>query len=252
MKILGMVIGICGIVLAGIALFRAFANKSLKQFPLFFSYIGYVFFGSILLYAVYWFDSQAYRSTYWLYFLISILVEFTVLVEISDHIFKNLPALRHLGRAITIVISGVLALLYILPVIIWSTRRPPALLGFALRASVTKVIVLAVLFLVARHYRLELGKNVAGLMLGFSIYLGVNVANLAASVTYGFALYNKMLWFMSPIAFTLCLFVWTIALWNLAPAPNGSIVSSVGGRNSKDTALELARFNNELSKFLEK
>jgi hypothetical protein len=249
---LGMVIGICGILLAGIALFRAISSKSLKQFPLFFSYVTYVFCGSILLYGVHWLDPLAYPPLYWLYFLVSILVEFSVLVEISDHIFKNLPALRHLGRAITIVISAVLALFYILPVILWSLDRPPALLGFALRASVTKVIVLAVLFLVARHYRLELGKNVAGLMLGFSIYLGVNVANLAASVAYGFTLYNKVLWIMSPMAFTLCLLVWTIALWNLVPEPNGSIVSPVGGRDSKVMALELARFNNVLSKLIEK
>jgi len=204
------------------------------------------------MYVVYWLDRPAYRSVYWLYFLVSILVEFSVLVEISDHIFKNLPALRHLGRAITIVISAVLALVYILPVILWSSGIPPALLGFALRASATKVIVLAVLFLVARHYRSELGKNVAGLMLGFSIYLGVNVANLAASVAYGFALYNRMLWIMSPIAFTLCLLVWTIALWDFVPVPNRSIVSPVAGRDSEDVALELARFNNKLSKLIDR
>jgi len=249
MQNLGIVIGILGILLAGVALLRGVARKSLRQFPLFYSYILYVFCGSIFMYGVYWLNQPGYPSFYWFYFLISILVEFSVLVEISDHIFKNLPALRHLGRLITIVISTVLALAYILPVIHHSTDRLPVLLGFALRASVTKVIVLAALFLAARHYGLELGKHVAGLMLGFSIYLGVNVPNLAASMAYDPAVYVRFLWIVSPIAFTLCLLVWTIALWDFVPSPSRSIVSP---GDSQAMALELARFNNELSKFLEK
>jgi hypothetical protein len=201
------------------------------------------------MYGVYWLDRPVYPSIYWLYFLVSILVEFAVLVEISDHIFNSQPALRYLGRLITVVISAVLALTYILPVILHSSDRLPALLGFALRASVTKVIVLAVLFFVARHYRSNLGKQVTGLMLGFSIYLGVNIPNLAASMAYDPALYSRFLWIMSPIAFTLCLLVWTTALWDVVPSPSGNIMPS---RDSQTVALELARFNNELSKFLEK
>jgi len=249
MQNLGIVIGLLGILLAGTALLRGIARKSLKEFPLFYSYVLYVFCGSIFMYGVYWIDQPAYPSLYWFYFLISILVEFSVLVEVSDHIFKNLPALRRVGRLITIVISAVLALIYILPALLWPSDGPPVLLGFALRASVTKVIVLAVLFLVARHYRSELGKSVAGLMLGFSIYLGVNVGNLAAATAYGFTLYYKMLWIMSPIAFTLCLLAWNIALWDFVPSPGSSIVSP---RDSQAVALELTRFNSKLSKFLEK
>ena len=252
MQNLGIVIGLLGILLAGTALVRGFARKTLMEFPLFYSYILYVFCGSIFMYGVYWLDRPVYPSIYWLYFLITILVEFSVLVEVSDHIFKNLPVLRRLGRLITLVISAVLALLYILPVILWPPNGPYEFLDFALRASVTKLIVLAALFLVARHYQPELGKSVAGLMLGFSVYLAVNVGNLAASVTYGVVLYNKMLWIMSPIAFTLCLLVWNIALWDFAPALNGSIISPVAGRDSQAITVELARFNNKLSKLTEK
>jgi hypothetical protein len=247
-----MAISYCALLLAGIVLLRGFVTRSIKQFPLFYSYIVYAFFGSVVMFLVYWLNRPAYPSVYWIYFLISILVEFSVLVEISDHIFKNLPALRFLGRAITVAISATLALFYILPVIFRASSRPPALLGFDLRASVTKVVVLAALFIAARHYRTALGKNVAGLMLGFSIYLAVSIGNMAAANAFGHGLYARFLWIMTPAAYTLCLLVWTVALWNFAPEPSGNIISPFGGRNSKDTALELARLNNELSRFLEK
>ena len=134
MQILGMAVGLFGILVAGILLLRGIANKSFKQFPVFYSYIIYVFCWSIFMYGVHWLDQAAYPSTYWFSFLINILVEFSVLIEISDHIFKNLPALRYLGRAITIAISTVLALIYILPVILGlcETNYQPKLLPIGL------------------------------------------------------------------------------------------------------------------------
>jgi hypothetical protein len=252
MQNLGMAVGLFGILLAGILLFRGIANKSWKQFPIFYSYIGYTFCWSILMYGVYWLDQPAYPTIYWFTFLINILVEFSVLVEISDHIFRNLAALRYLGRAITIAISAVLAVTYILPSIIHPPSGPSVLLAFNLRVSVTKVIVLAVLFLAARRYRSKPERSVVGLMLGFSIYLGISIAYYAASVTYGDALYRKVLWIMTPLAFTLCLLVWIASLWDSAPAPTSSMVLPATGREPQAMALELARFNNELSKFTEK
>lgn len=212
----------------------------------------YALIGSTFMYLVYGLDRKDYPSTYWFYYLISILVEFSVLVEISDHIFQSFPAIRQLGRAITIVISGVFALVYVLPVIVWSNDRQPALLDFALRASVTKIVVLIALFLASRQFRSKLGKNVAGLMLGFAIYMGVNVANLAAAKAFDQAIYGQVLWILTPTAYALCLLVWTIALWDSVPAPSRSIVTSAGGRGSKDVALELAHFNSELSKLIDK
>ncbi len=227
-------------------------NKSLKEFPLFYSYVSYVFCWSVFMYGVYWLDQPAYPTIYWFTFLINILVEFSVLLEISDHIFKSLPALRYIGRAITIAISAVLAVMYILPSIIHPPAGPSVLLAFSLRVSVTKVIVLAVLFLAARHYRLRLEKPVVGLTLGFSIYLCISIASYAASVTYGAALSSKVLWIMTPVAFTLCVFVWTCALWNFSPATIRSEGLPIPARDAHAMALKLARFNDQLSKVTEK
>ena len=176
MHILGMAISFCAFLLEGLLILRGAASRVFRLFPLFYSYIIYAFCGSLGMYLIYWLDPHVYPSAYWIYYLVSILVEFTVLVEISDQIFRPFPAIRNLGRALTIVISIALGLVYILPAILGSTHRRPALLDFALRASVTKAIILVVLFYVARHYGSELGRNVAGLMFGFSIYLAINIA----------------------------------------------------------------------------
>ena len=252
MQNVGMIISVCAFLLVGTVLLRGVMGKCFTAFPLFYSYMIYVFCGSTLMYLVYWLDQQAYPSAYWIYYLVSILVEFSVVAEISDHVFRPFPAIRNLGRAITVVISATLGFIYILPAVLWSPARDTALLDIALRASVTKAVVIAVLLIVARHYGSELGKNVAGLMLGFSIYLGVNIANFAAAKVFGPAVYGELLWMLTPVAYMLCLLTWTVALWERVPIPQVSAVFPSAGRDSESVALELTRFNGELSKFLHK
>ena len=252
MHILGIVISFCVFLLGGLIILRGRVARLIRLFPLFYSYIIYCFCGFIGMYLIYWLDRQVYPSAYWIYFLISILAEFTVLVEISDHIFKAFPAIRNLGRALTVLISVGLGLFYILPVIFGSASRSDALLGFALRASLTKAFILAVLFYAARHYGSHLGRNVGGLMLGFSIYVAINVAIMASARAFGPVLFAKIFWVMLPLASAICVLVWTISLWELAPMPCISPISPAAGKDSEAVALELTRFNSELTKILHK
>jgi hypothetical protein len=252
MHTLGMAASYCAVFLEGLLILRGRRSGLFRLFPLFYSYIIYAFCGTLVMYGVYWRYPREYPSAYWIYYLISILVEFSVLVEISDHIFQFLPAVRHLGRALTIIISAALGLIYMLPVILWSPGMRNSLFGFALRASITKAIILMVLFCGARQFGLQLGKNVGGLMLGFAIYVATYVVLMATAKVFSSALFGPVFWFMAPLAFTLCALVWTVSLWDLAPASDVSTRLPVLPRDSASVALELTRFNDELSKFLRK
>ena len=88
MHILGMVISFCVFLLEGLLILRGARTRLFRVFPLFYSYVVYCFCGFIGMYLIYWFDPQVYPSAYWIYYLVSILVEFTVLVEISDQLFN--------------------------------------------------------------------------------------------------------------------------------------------------------------------
>ena len=252
MNILARAIGICGFLFASVLMLRGVGSRLFRLFPLFYSYIIYILCGFLGMYLIGWLAPMMYPSAYWIYYLISILVEFAVLAEISDQIFHPFPAIRSLGRALTVVISAGLGLLYVLPAILRPPDSSPVLLSIALRTFVTKAIILVVLFYVARHYGSPLGRNVGGLMLGFSIYVSINIVIMAGAQAFGEALFAPVLWVMSPLASALCLSVWTISLWDLAPVPNLRAIAKAAGRDSEAVALELTRFNNELSKFLQK
>jgi hypothetical protein len=231
-------------------LWRARRCRLFRGFVFFYSYLVYDICCSSVAFALYWVRPSVYPTAYWLDFVLSSLVEFAVLLEISDHIFQPFPAIRHLGRALTILISFAFAVVYILPAIVESRRPSSTLLDFALRGSVTKAVILAVLVFAAHHFDLRLGKNVAGLMLGFSIYLGVDIAALAAAQEFGRGLFARVLWLVLPFAFMLCLLIWTIALWEPALMPRTDSVRPAARGDSQALTLELARFNSALSRLL--
>jgi hypothetical protein len=251
MHLLGIIVGLGTLVLEAVLLCRAKQERLLMRFPFFYSYLACMFLGTVAGFVAYWARPSVHPSVYWFHYLLTIVVEFAVLLEISDHIFQPFPAIRNLGRSLTILISVVLGTTYILPAILWARGMRMGLLDFALRASLTKALILAGLFYAARHFGLKLGRNVAGLMLGFSIYLGVNIANFACVERFG-NLYASILWVMSPIAYTLCLVVWTGGLWEYAPMAGIRTPSAVSADQSESLALELTRFNNRLSRFLHK
>lgn len=252
MHTFGMAIGFCVFLLDGLLVLRGAWSRVFRQFPLLYSYIVYSFCVILALYLLYWLDPKLYPSVYWICYLVGILVEFTVLVEISDQIFRPFPALRTLGRALTILISVGLGLFYMLPTILSSVHSSLTLLDFSLRAAVTKAIILVVLFYVARHYNSYLGKNVGGLMLGFSVYVALNIALMASAKFFGSAIYAHTLWVMEPLSAALCVSIWTISLWNVSPLPVTGTRSTATERESESVALELIRFNRELSKILHK
>ena len=251
METLGWSISIVGLVLTALVFWRGRYLRIIGRFPLFYSYLGYGFVGTGAMYLIFWFRRGSYPYAYWLYFLLSIIVEFAVLVEVSDHLFEPFPAIRQLGRFLTLIISIGLGLVYVLPTILYSNGRHSALLGFALRASLTKVAIIVGLLFTAHRYGFKMGRNVAGLLLGFSIYLGVNIVNFAADQFF-YQQYSKVLWILPPVAYTLCLLVWLTALWDFVPMPERSTMPASVGTNPATVALELNRFNNELSKFLNK
>lgn len=252
MHILGIAISYGAFLLGGLLVLRGAVSKLYRLFPLLYSYIIYTLCSFLAMYLIYGLAPRLYPSAYWFYYLISILVEFAVLVEISDQIFRPFPAIRNLGRALTILISAGMGLLYVLPAILRHPDSDLALLGIALRTFVIKAIILVVLFYVARHYGSPLGRNVGGLMLGFSIYVAINVAIMAGALAFGEALFARVLWVMSPVASSLCLLVWTVSLWELAPVPAPHAVPVATGTDSEAVALELARFNSELTKLLQR
>jgi hypothetical protein len=245
-----LAVWIVGTILQAVLLLRARQGRFVSRFPLFFSYVGYTLAGSVVGCSIWWLLASFYPTFYWFYFLTMLLAEFAVLVEISDHIFEPVPAIRRLGRLLVLCLSATFLVLYILPSLIHPRPSGAALLEITLRLSVTKAGIVAVLLIAAEYYRLPIQRDVGGLMLGFGLYHGVYIAALSAAGAFG-KTYAQVLWFILPLGFTLCLLVWTIALWRSEPVLANA--ARIGGRaapTGEPLSYQLGRFNTVLTRLL--
>ena len=232
--------------------FRAAQRKCLSEFPLFFSYIAYMLISGALVTGLYLWAPAAYPTGAWFRFLMSLLAEFAVLVEISDYIFKPFPAIRKLGRLTAFFVCLGFASVYVIPPLMASRPSSIILLDIAKRLSLTKAVMIIALLAVARLYRIPLGRNISGILLGFAAYLTVNVANFAMAEVYGRALYARTLSIIVPLSYTVCLLIWTVTLWRPEPATQGNRASSVSGEFAEPLPGRLVRMNTALARLFEK
>jgi hypothetical protein len=250
MNLYSLAIGITGSVLQIVLLWRGWRCGLFSRFPLFYSYIAYLFFGSTMAFLISQTYPAYYPTFYWRFFLVLVLVEFGVLVEISDHMFNPYPAIRRLGRFLAGCVCGIFSF-YIVSALM--QRRSLSVTTFDLfkRVSITKAVIIIVLLTMARYYRLPVGKNVAGLMLGFSVYLGINIANFALAETFGRAVYSGLFAVVTPLSFTVCLLMWTIKVWRYEPVlPEAGRLTGVAHKVSEPVIYQIDRLNQTLTRVL--
>jgi len=233
-------------------LWRAAKEKFVARFPLFYSYIIYCLCWSTVIFVSSYLLAQSPWTIYWRFFIVNLVAEFGVLVEISDHIFNPFPVIRNLGRVLTLSICLIFSIIIIRP-LFRSGSPTAALLGLGEASSVAKAVIICVLLVTARYYRLPLGRNISGMLLGFSAYVGVSVANYALAERLGRVLYGSTFSMVGALSNALCLLIWTVALWRYEPA----VVAPPAGRadeheSSESLTYRLEQFNSTLGNLLRK
>jgi hypothetical protein len=240
-------------VLALLMIVRAVKGRYLSQFSFLFSYVIYLLLTGLVVNVLDIAGAQFYVTAFWLRFFTLVLAEFVLLLEIGDHIFRPYPALRQLGRLVTLGITLIFSSIYILPSL-WAGRPTNiAILDLMKRSTLTKGIIIIALVAVARACRIRLGRNVAGLILGLAAYLTINTANFALAETYGRELYGPVFGTIGPLSQTLCVLIWTVALWRVEPvsASAGAAVTP-GGEIIEPLPDRLGRFNTAVGRFLKR
>jgi hypothetical protein len=228
---------------------RAIQGGVLSRFWLFYSYLTYILLTGVLTLGAYYWAPGSYASVYWFVFLTTVIAEFAVLVQVGDCIFDPYPAIRQIGRFLTVSVGVMFAALYIGPSLLEPRPRSLAILNLVLRSSVTKAAIVIALLVVARYFRIPLGKNVAGIMTGFSIYLALNTVSFALEEAYGRSHYGPTFVTLGPLTQTLTFLVWAVALWDPQPdLLSHREVPRDHERTPEPLSRQLGRFNTTLTR----
>jgi hypothetical protein len=254
MQVFGSIISVSNTVILGLIILRAFQGKYLWRFPFLYSYVGFVFCTAPALYFVVqriW--PESYPSWYWLYYLTSLVVEFAVLIEIADQIFRPYPAVRQLGRLITIGTCVGFSATWIIPALLRATTSSIAILTFAQETDVAKVAMILGLLITIRYFRIPLGKNISGILWGFAFYVTVGSVIFTGAILYGRDLFAQALYILLPSSYFTCLLVWVVALWRYEPIQAKSGLSAKhAGVLEKSLGAQLGHYRTLLVRSLRK
>jgi hypothetical protein len=205
------------IALEVVILLRGARTGLLKRYPLFFTYIGCVLLTEIIGLLTNALAPKSYELVFWPADLATILASYAVMVEIFRWSTRHKPGIRRITqRALLTVFSVTVA--YTASNFVRgkfsSPSRAVAALGRDLR-YVEAAVLLLMLWLLVR-YRIPLGRNLRGLLIGYCFWVGMNVVNLAFWFVPGNE-FSSLLRGMLPTTYVLTLGAWCVTLWFAYP-----------------------------------
>lgn len=206
-----------GTSLLAILLFRGVLVGLTKKYHLFYTYIACVFVKGVVDQLSYLFVPNLYKPLYWYTELATIVASYAVVLEIFRQSFRHNPGIAHKSQKLLLSIFA-LTLSYATTGILYG-RSSSAYgvivdLGRDLR-YIEGALLLVMLWLFVR-YRISFGRNLLGLVAGYSFWVGVNIVNLAVWFLPGNA-GSLLLRRMLPLTYIATLTIWCNALWSLQP-----------------------------------
>jgi hypothetical protein len=207
------------IALEVVILFRSALTGLLKKYPLFFTYIACVLLKEIIGLLTRAWAPKLYEPLYWPADLATILASYAVIVEIFRWSTRHKPGIRRLTQRALLTVFALTVAFAASNFVhgkFSSPSRAVAALGRDLR-YVEAGVLLLMLWLLLR-YRIPLGRNLLGLLIGYSFWVGINVVNLAFWFVPGNE-FSNLLRGLLPTTYVFTLGVWCVTLWSAYPEP---------------------------------
>jgi hypothetical protein len=213
-----LLLWLAGMVFEFLLLVRSVQIKTLPKYIYFYAYIFCVFAVSAGLY-IGRSKPEFYNAWYWPTQFATLAIGFGVVLEVVRQALAAYPGAKRLAwRASCAVFAVTFCYVewHVASRTEWSTVAATVELERDLR--VIEALLLATVLAIVFYYRIELGKNVTGMILGFGAYVGVSLTTLALRSFVG-PRFDTAWGLLQSASFVFGTAVWTVALWSYSPNP---------------------------------
>jgi hypothetical protein len=207
-------IWIAAIPLELLLIVRSLRGDYFKRYPIFYSYISFVFLQTVARFTVYHLEPDWYASVYWFTEFVAIIAGCSVVFEFCRLGLKRYPGVAKMAR-----VGLIAAFLFTFSKVLFTAAQgsdgwTPAL-TFMLERDVRFVQIAATTILVAivLLYRIPLSRNLKGIILGYGFYLGTVVTNLTFLGLLGEGV-QAAASRIQALSYMVTLLIWTAALWS--------------------------------------
>ncbi|HEV2288796.1 MAG TPA: hypothetical protein VGR81_07575 [Candidatus Acidoferrales bacterium] len=168
-----------------------------------------------------------YAAFYWSTAFLTAIVGYGVILEIYG---RTLEKFSGVARFMRIVLVGVL-LAVIGRALLQLFGNSPSLLASSAALLEQDLRILQAVFLAAllgifTFYRIPIGKNLRGIIAGYTLYIGVRIIELTIYTRFRKA-EGIFISKLEPVSYLICLGIWTTALWSRSAEPNVEMASNI-------------------------
>jgi hypothetical protein len=232
-----------GILLELLLLIRGVQGKLLPRFPLFFSYIFFVFLQSIVLFAIRHWAEPLFKPAYWICQYIALVAGSLLVFEIYRVALRAYPGTSRMARNALFFVFA----LAVAKVLVYQSNGTLKWLAHApmeLERNVRVVQAFAVLAIacVLLLYAIPCSRHLKGILMGYGLLVGSSVFDLSLLSYFGDSF--KMVWtYVQITSYLFFLLIWLVALWSpaLEPLARSAPASDNYSEISSDTQEQLAK-----------
>jgi len=218
-----------GISLEAVILFRSFRSRMLASYPLFYAYMACVLLTEISRYLLHEMNSPLWANWYWGTEFLCLLVGYFVIFDILEKTLAPYEAPKKFARNVGLLIfASVVA--YTTIQLIAGSRFAPGLTSLEVERNLrgAELILLGGLLLIVANYRIPIGRNLKGMILGYGVYVAVVVMDDATRSYMGKS-FQGIFSAVRSYSYFAALLVWTVALWSYQPNPVPSAPENLNG-----------------------
>ena len=234
---LTLIIWRVAILLELLILFRGLQGKLLPKYPFFYAYIAGALISDSVLYFVYMTNRAVYARLYDISVVMVVFLGYGIILEVFKHVLSAYPGVEKLARVTGLAIFAAIFCF----AISYSLWAPDAATAGWKAADVrqdlwifqatfqrdfwtVQAIFLFAIVGVVSYYKIPLGKNLKGMIVGYGLCLGVTLLTLALRSYIGLS-FDAAWVFLQPFSFDVSLSIWAATLWAFHPnpAPNPAI-----------------------------
>jgi hypothetical protein len=209
-----------GLLFELLLLVRSVQTKTFTKYFYFYAYISCIFAVSTALYIGRSMSPSFYEAWYWPTQFATLMMGCGVVLEIVRQALPAYPGAERIARVASCAVFAVTFCYvewHVASRTEWSTVAATVELERDLR--VIEALVLFTVLAIVFYYRIDLGKNVTGMIVGFGAYVGVSLTTLALRSFLG-ARFNAGWGDLQTMSYFFALIVWTVALWSYSPNPD--------------------------------
>jgi|ERR1700674_1657971 len=203
-----------GMSLEAVMLFRGLRERLLFKYPVFYLYIAFVFLEDLLRFYIYGWHPAIYPQTYWITEFFGLVMGSGVVFEIYRSGLSAYPGTARMARNSLLLVFALTFAKVLVSMSygsLWWPAETTAELQRNLRiVQATALIALVALFLM---YAIPFGRNLKGILSGYSFYIAVNIVQLTLVPHFGNSI--QRLWsYVYSASYLTALCIWTRALWS--------------------------------------